>query len=213
MKHYIQQLIEDIRKVSGDQKHRENLGLRYSDEPDPEDMAYVERFIEGKQQSIAWITGLEQAQFPPPERLTTEQQELLSIELEELLQNFHFVLDFPENYPVYLRYSFIRDFWLEKQVPMSFGESHIEFCDYEEENCPFPGYCTTCQDIKEEFKSSEGLTNKTDVTDINVEDLLMSAKEMEDFFRQRRNLTDHDDDNDHDNDENNDVPPNSDLPF
>ena len=47
-----------------------------------------------------------------------------------------------------------------------YGENHIEFCHYEEKNCPFPGYCNTCNEITEQMKFDEEQANRsTSLTD------------------------------------------------
>ncbi|HKJ42972.1 MAG TPA: hypothetical protein VKA27_12840, partial [Sunxiuqinia sp.] len=136
MQHYISQLIDDIRQAIWNLRPPHELWEESKADPDDEleleDMSFVEQYIEGEKQPIADITGIAPEQLPPPEKLTAEQQGLLASELEKLLQYFHFVLDFPEKFPPHLRYSFILDFWNEEHVPLSFGENHIEFCDYEE---------------------------------------------------------------------------------
>ena len=199
MQRYIEQLIEDIHKATWNLKppHKlwEESGADPDDELELEDISYVEQYIEGETQAIGKITGIEPEQLPPAEKLTTEQRALLTIELEKLLQNYNFILDFPENYPAHLRYSFIRDFWNEEHVPLSFGQSHIEFCGYEEENCPFPGYCDTCKEIAEQMKFDEKSGDNADL-DFDVEKLLPSPEDLENFFRREKEDSPEPDDGD-----------------
>ena len=96
------------------------------------------------------------------------EQALLAGELENLLDVFHFKLDFPESFPANLRYPFIRNFWAESHVPMSFGNTHIGFCDYEEKDCPFPGYCSTCKEIEAEMKFDEETGSPAEDWDFDV---------------------------------------------
>lgn len=157
MQRYIQQLLEDIRLATWNMKPPRDL-WEYADPDDEvqlEDMSYVEKYLYGDEEKISTITGIDSNLLPPPEKLSVEHQAILAAELENLLQLFHFYLDFPQNYADHLRYPFIRNFWNEKHVALSFGESHIEFCDYEEDNCPFPGYCTTCKEVAEQMKFDE----------------------------------------------------------
>ena len=118
-------------------------------------MSFVEKYLYGDKEPISSITGIATVLLPPADKLTICQQSLLADELEKLLQYFHFHLDFPQNYPAHLKYPFIRDFWSEEQVVMSFGENQIEFCDYVEAYCPFPGYCATCKEIADQMKFDE----------------------------------------------------------
>ncbi|MBK7174994.1 MAG: hypothetical protein IPH84_17610 [Bacteroidales bacterium] len=151
MERYIMQLIEDLREASWNlnSPHEiwEKSGADTEDELEMEDMSYVEKFIYGDEIPISEITGIMHELLPPPEELTQEQRALLSTELEKLLLNFHFILEFPVGYPAELRYPFIRNFWLENHVSMSIGNTHIEFCEYNEEECPFQGYCDTCREV------------------------------------------------------------------
>lgn len=191
MQRYIEQLIGDIRQATWNMKPPHKLWEESEADPDDEleleDMSYVEQYIYGEKEPIAQITGIEQGQLPPPEKLTEEQQTLLVTELERLLQYFHFYLDFPVNYPVHLRYPFILKLWEEDHVPLSFGESHIEFCDYDEENCPFPGYCQNCKEYKEQLKYDEEHISPFDFN-IDVNDLLLTPEQMEAWMEQMENF-------------------------
>ncbi|MCD6355458.1 MAG: hypothetical protein J7L95_07910 [Prolixibacteraceae bacterium] len=154
MQHYIEQLVGDIRRASWNLKPPREVwsDANLNDKGEMEDMSYVEQYIYGEKEPVSQFTGIEQHELPPPEKLTEKEQATLAVELERMLQNFHFHLDFPSGFPAALRYPFIRKFWDEEHVVLSFGESHIEFCEYEEENCPFPGYCNICNEIKEQEK-------------------------------------------------------------
>jgi hypothetical protein len=182
MQRYIEQLIEDIHEATGNIRPPHELweksGADPDCEPELEDMSYVEQYLYGEKEPIAQITGISQEQLPPPGKLTRKQQTLLATELEKLLQYFHFYLDFPKNYPVHLRYPFILNLWEEEYVPLSFGENHIEFCDYDEEFCPFPGYCTLCSEVQAQMKYEEE-HGCTDGLDINVKDFLPVPGQIE----------------------------------
>jgi len=174
MQRYIEQLIDDLHKATWRMKPPHELWETSKADPDDEleleDMSYVEKYLYGNEIPIPEITGIAREQLPPAEKLSQEQQALLAVELEKLLQYFHFYLDFPEGYPTHLRYPFILKFWDEKHVPLSFGENHIEFCDYNEEQCPFPGYCNTCIEVSEQMKFDEQHGIKADF-DFNADEL------------------------------------------
>ena len=161
MQRYIEQLIEDIREAMPNC----NPAIELKDNSVHDDESFlkhiedVEKYLHSEGELISTITGIDFNLLPPPKKLTSEQQERLATELEKLLQYFHFELDFPINYPVYLRYPFIKKFWEEKHAALSFGTSHIEFCDYDEENCPFPGYCKTCEEVNAQMKFDEEQAN------------------------------------------------------
>ncbi len=159
MQRYLEQLIEDLHKATWGIKPHHRLWEESEADPDDdlelEDMSFVEKYVYGDEIPISGITGISREQLPPVEKLSQDQQALLSVELELLLHYFHFYLDFPKDFPAHLRYPFICKFWEEKHVALSFGENHIEFCHYDEEDCPFPGYCNTCKDYTAQMESDE----------------------------------------------------------
>ena len=158
MKQYIDQLINDIHRamqqVNPPDKIWEESEADPTNEVELEDISYIEQ-LNGEAKKIADITGIASNLLPPAEKLTKKQRAMLSRELEKLLLHFNFIPDFPENYPDHLRYPFILDLWNEEHVPLSFGENHIEFCDLEEENCPFPGYCDVCKEVNAQMLFDE----------------------------------------------------------
>ena len=155
MKRYIEQLINDMHLATSKIKPPHEICDHSKADPDNEveleDISYVEQYLYGDKLPISEITGIATELLPSAELLSHAQQAQLAYEMEKLLNFFHFHLDFPENYPLHLRYIFIRKFWNENHVALSFGENHIEFCDYEEDNCPFPGYCNHCREFAEEI--------------------------------------------------------------
>ncbi len=163
MKHYVEQLIEDINEAMPDIQSvaEQRDDIVGDDETFFKHIENVEKYLYGEEKPISTITGIDFILLPPPEKLTTEQQRVLSVELEKLLLQFHFELDFPKNYPAHLRYPFIKKFWEENHTALTFGASHIEFCSYEIENCPFPGYCKTCEEIDAQMKHDEEQANNS----------------------------------------------------
>jgi len=172
MERYIEQLLNDIKAATWNIQPPNEIwdSVDMNNEAEIEDISYVEEYIYGEEQPVSEITTIDQEKLPPDHKLTDNQKAILAEALEKLLNHFNFHLDFPENYPNHLRYSFIYDIWGNSYVPLSFGQSHIEFCDYEQENCPFSGYCSTCADIQREI--DEGPHADEDDFNINPEDLL-----------------------------------------
>lgn len=159
MKRYIEQLIEDIHQATWKIKPPHEIWEKSEadpyDEVELEDISHVEQYIFGEEKLISEITRIDYELLPHAELLKTEEQAVLALKLEHLLECYNFKLDFPELYPAHLRYQFIKDIWNEEHVPLSFGENHIEFCEHDEEFCPFPGYCKICEEVAEEMKYDE----------------------------------------------------------
>lgn len=159
MQRYLEQLIDDLHQATWGMKPPHEIWQESEADPDDEleldDLSYVEKHLYGDEQPISVITGIDREKLPPVDKLNEAQQALLATELEKLLQFFHFHLDFPENFPAHLKYPFILDFWEEEHVALSFGEDHVEFCNYSEGFCAFPDYCTSCPEINAQLKYDE----------------------------------------------------------
>lgn len=159
MQKYVQQLLIDIQQACLEVGPPHSLWEASEADPDNEleleDMSFVEQYIYGNPEPIGKITSVPPETLPPTEKLTESQREILAIALTQLLDHCHFQLEFPDSYPMELRYAFIRDFWNTEQVLLSYGTNHIEFCDYDDENCPFPGYCKSCAEVEAQMKADQ----------------------------------------------------------
>ena len=147
MERYIQQLIEEFDATITNQMIQQEI---ITDEYKGESLLPCEQFTTGEEKEICKITGIETEKLPPSEKITEEQAELLANKMENLLSNFFFVLEFPEGVPGTIRYKLLRERWNCKVVTANVGRIHLEFCNYEQENCPFPEYCTFCSELSEE---------------------------------------------------------------
>jgi hypothetical protein len=171
MELYTQQLIDDLRKARTVVRPPSDVwdDVDVNDEGLVEDMAYVEEFIYGTPQPMSKIIGIETKLLPPPHKLNDEQKATIVVEIEATLQHFNFVLEFPIDFPKHLRYKFLLEIWEDDFVAVSFGQSHIEFCDFEVESCPFPDHCKLCYEFEEECKEDP----KSDCSDDEDTDLLL----------------------------------------
>ena len=157
MERYLEQLIDDFHKIRSKVNTVADhwTSVDVDDEGELEDISYVEKYIYGEEFPISTIIGIGLEYLPSRDKLTEEQAARLEQELEALLEHFNFYLDFPESLPAHDRYKFILGIWNDKHVPMPFGESHIEFCSYDEEKCPFPGHCNSCSQWSAQMKEEE----------------------------------------------------------
>ena len=154
MKRYIEQLIEDLRKArdyDDPPEMMEDFLIGQTDKAE-DHIADVEEYLNGPRQPLSQILGIEKEKLPTPERLSDEQAEVLAGEMEKLWRHFRFFPSYPEdNFPGKIRYRLMRDSWDIDQVHLSTGAIGVEFCDYDEENCPVPGYCKACEEWKKEY--------------------------------------------------------------
>jgi len=162
---YIGQLLEDIQKAAENAANPDPLKDKTvsSAQDFQEHIAQVEQYLHGPMFRLSDIVGIDAAMLPADELLSDEQTRLLASEMEKLLNAYNFYSDFPQNngkvVPPRLRYRAMRSHWESEQTIMSFGESHLEFCSYDEEYCPFPGYCNTCSNFR--LKDGPGEDSET----------------------------------------------------
>lgn len=175
MQRYLEQLIDDIHKARTIVRPPSEV-WEYTDmdnEGEIEDMVFAETFLYGKPQPLSQITGIPREQLPNADILSQEQAARLSKELEDLLLHYNFVPDFPESFPLAKRYSFLLTIWPNEYVELSFGEYHIEFCDLDKDNCPFPGYCKICDEVDKQVKYDEETGTRSGEEDLEIDDLLL----------------------------------------
>lgn len=146
-----------------------------------EDISYIEQMFVGTERPIAEITGISWFELPEPDDLNEQQKETLAIALTQLLEHHNFQLDFPESYPMALRYALIRDFWMTDQVPLTYGMQTIELCSMEPENCPFPGYCTVCDEVAAQMTADSNIIDKFDY-ELDISDLLPNSEELDQWM-------------------------------
>jgi hypothetical protein len=150
---YVDHLAEDIQKAA----ERSAIYSQLKGLPDfigadfQDPIAQVEEFLQGPKYKLSEIVGIEASMLPADHLLSDGQTELLASKMEFLLNAFHFYPDFPTNkgktVPPRLRYRAMRESWEYENPIVSSGEIHLEFCDYDETQCPFPGYCATCSEL------------------------------------------------------------------
>jgi hypothetical protein len=141
---YLNQLTEELREAKklAIQKNAEILS-------DPSEdwfashIREVENYLYGEQKPLCDIVGISTFQLPPPEQLNPSQKSRLYSEMESLLEAYNFYPDFPENLPAAIKYEVLRKNWENECVHMLAGNCHLEFCNYEPSECPYPEkYCS-----------------------------------------------------------------------
>jgi hypothetical protein len=141
---YVKQLQEDIR-LAAQNTLVENGDIADDSTSFEKQMEEVESFVYGTMSPLSKIVGIATVQLPPPEKLSDAQQATLYEDMESLLNAFNFYPDFPQKLPGHLKYQIMRSRWDTEHVHMSCGESHLEFCEYEPKECPFPAKFCSCK--------------------------------------------------------------------
>ncbi len=158
MNRYIEQLIEDIRNAAEHAPPQEFDNSEPDDEEALEmELEESERIINGPFERLSDIVGISRKLLPAPDRLNEGQKKQLVIELEKLLNAYNFFPDYPEKVPFDMLYEAFYKIWDDGFVRITSGQYHIEFCDYDEATCPFPGFCQFCNEdnLPEEIPENE----------------------------------------------------------
>ena len=153
---YIEQLISDIHGSMRSAGNKIEADSPVDDEESfRKHIEAVEEYLYGEWKKISSISGIDRKSLPEPGQLDQNQQASLAVALEELLHHYHFFPDFPDAFPDHMKYSFLRNIWDDKHPYLTSGESHIEFCNYDPENCPFPDHCKACEEFEARFEEEE----------------------------------------------------------
>ncbi|MBS2100363.1 hypothetical protein [Carboxylicivirga linearis] len=144
MDDYINQLLELISSAF----YTKNTNRQLIDDDDYIN-EFADQYINGTPVKISDKTGIEKFQFPPIEKLSEEQIDVLLPKIEELLLSYNWEFIFPENVSNEVRYGFITGKWDTKHVFCKQGIVQIETCKFDDKNCPFPAHCSICNKLKD----------------------------------------------------------------
>ncbi len=142
MQLYVEQLIEDMQAVA------KNLPPKpyYEGDESTIGIEYVLEWENNPYQKMSVIFRLEKYQFPPADKLTDAQLAQLNTAILEMWEAYHFQADYPETLPDRRLYELLRDRLDKEAQYISEGCTHIEFCSYEPEGCPFGEEHCWCKD-------------------------------------------------------------------
>jgi hypothetical protein len=145
MQSYINHLLADIAEAC-----REEQREAYSAAAGENDLEAIERYFEEVERwlenepehDFSYYSGLQKEQFPPPEKLTNEQMEAVSLAFERLLFTWNIGVEMPEKLSVARKYSLLISVLERKVAIVENGFETIEFCSYDPPSCPFNEWCT-----------------------------------------------------------------------
>ena len=136
MDKYIEQLIELIRAAYQNRLEQNGSEMDLDDE-----FAEIEAYISGDfEVRVDEAMGIPQSYFPPEDRLTDAQIDLLAPEFEGLWNHFRFSMCFPEKLNNRWKYKLMRKELAEAHqiLKTENGMVHIEFCSYDASDCVLP---------------------------------------------------------------------------
>lgn len=155
MKRYIEQLISDLKAAERFvpvQKKQEDM----TENEFMEELYEIDRIIdEEPEEPMYKIFGIDPKCFPPVEKLTVEQAQLLSGKILELWAAFNMDAVYPVDFPLEKLYPLLVKKFKEPFLYFPMGQTGVEFCDYEPENCPFGEEYCDCKEIAAEIEKDE----------------------------------------------------------
>ena len=163
MRPYLEELISDMKE--SEQKACKKKGEGRQNQP--QQTSRVDRMflshedLYSNPRRLEEIVGIPQAAFPPDHLLTLREKASLACSMEDLLNSWGFYPDFPDKLPRHMRYKHLRNLWKSEQVYTGMGVSYIDVCEFDDNKCPFPNHCSMCDQIREQEKLYNKLTQKS----------------------------------------------------
>ncbi len=178
MQTYINQLIEEMHKAAKDLPAKPY----YDIPPEAEGIEYIIEWENTELKPMQEWIGIDKANFPPAEKLTKEELELMVEEIIKLWQAYNFSAVLPEYLPVGIAYKVLVDYFNKPVEWISKGIIDIEFCDYDPENCPFPDEYCMCKDFDENLEE-EDIEEDNNLD--NSYEIAILDKELNSFFNDK----------------------------
>lgn len=144
MELYVSQLLEDIDEAVLHQL-REETEQNESSDIDDRFFETLEASIDEPDYTMGSKLGFERIQFPPSEKLTSLQLRKLVLAIKELWRAFHYEAVLPNSLPDAIAYRLLVEKLDERHPYLPMGTWHIEFCDYDYENCPLGQQYCSCK--------------------------------------------------------------------
>ena len=186
MDRYIKQLVDDINQVISQLPEPPSPlwdAVDVNNDCEIEDMSYIESTFYSERFILSNILQIESDSFPPGDKLNDNQIQLLIEALIALLEYHHYEAAFPDTISERTKYKLLLKVLKTNQPKVSFGIIGLEFCHYNEENCPVPGECNQCRNFQLEMEN----TPKFEMDkDWKASDLLPTKEEVERFVARQK---------------------------
>ena len=150
MERYITQLLDDLEHIiSFKQASNQQLAVLTDVEESPDDSLELSKLLHTRQSSFAELLEVDIHLLPPAELLNDKNIHKLFDRLSDTLMVHNCYLDFPAKISHRERYKTLRDYWNSPQQIYDQCMNTIEFCDYDQDTCPFgPDKCQ-CKDYED----------------------------------------------------------------
>lgn len=138
MKQYVDQLLDDLSAITSKQ-HAANefAGIINNDEESFDDALELSKLVCYEQLSFGELIGIQKDLLPPEELLDNVQIKKVLSNLAYSLFAHNCYLDFPDEVNERDQYRILRNEWDTKHQLFKSNINTIDFCDYDQDNCPF----------------------------------------------------------------------------
>jgi hypothetical protein len=161
MQTYITQLLSDLKEAQNNRPEKVDYSALYPNHPaaSPEYDGVLDHIIEWET-APEWkmddLFEINSAVFPPVERLNEAQTALLVGGILELWASFNICADIlNDKIPVKTIYKVLVNYWKTEMVQyISEGTLHLEFCHYDENDCPWGYEFCSCKDFGKDDASN-----------------------------------------------------------
>lgn len=178
MQNYISQLLSDLDAAKKNVPAPIDYALLYPDHPAfSYGLDYIVEWEMAPDYPMDDLFGIKAEQLPVDDKLSDKQVEDLVEGILDLWATFNIVADIPDDaIPPRLVYKALKNRW-EKGTTryMSEGTTHVEFCHYEPEECPWGMEFCSCKEFANEtIETSEKEDNELLKGAVHHEDGSMS---------------------------------------
>ena len=145
MQKYVEQLVQRIEEAKTQVVEPIDPKLLSSYDPETyfEGLENVEKYLSGEKTGAEETFGIARIEFPPSEKLNTDQTEILYKSLCDLLMSINNHVHLPDAMPSAMKYSLVVGLW--EGGFMNFRNSNgmygHDFCTGEPEGCAKGKYC------------------------------------------------------------------------
>ena len=166
MQNYISQLLSDLENAKKNIPPPVDYKLLYPDHPAfSYGLEYIVEWEMAPDSSMDDLFGIKAEQLPPDDKLSEGQAEQLVQAILELWGTFNIGADIPnEDIPALLIYKVLRNRWETGTARyMSEGMTHLEFCHYVPEECPWGMEFCQCKEFANESTEEEDEMKDTEL--------------------------------------------------
>lgn len=128
--------------------------------------------------------GIDKANFPPAEKLSNDELELMVKEIITLWHAYNFDPVLPKNLPARIAYQTLVSYFDKPVTWVSEGIIGVEFCEYDPKNCPFPSEYCMCKDFENDI-NSDGENFEPDLCADNSHEIAILDQEFSEIAKNK----------------------------